>query len=96
MSRLQKVILSVKPIEKITEEEMKDFDERWKLAYEGKSICITDPSKSGTPDGILEVLKNPNRKSSVFIDCDDDISYEEFYKRLMKGEYDEKEKGSQS
>ena len=61
-------------------------DKLWNILQEHGSVCITDLSKSGTWDIIEELKKDPN----VLAEYNGNIPFDEFYTKVMNGDYDEK------
>lgn len=88
MSKLRKRVINIDTSHLLpTEKELEDFEHAWQMLCAGKSVCVNDPSKSNETHKIMEEVKRGN---FISIDYDGDLSYEEFFDRLMNGEYDEK------
>lgn len=67
--------------------EWKDEGDRlWNILQKYGSVCITDLSKSGTCDIIEKLKKDPN----ALAEYNGDIPFDEFYAKVMNGDYDEK------
>lgn len=61
-------------------------DKLWDILQEHGSVCITDLSKSGTWDIIEDLKKDPN----ALAEYNGNIPFDEFYAKIMNGDYDEK------
>lgn len=70
-----------------TKEDLDNFEEAWQILYKTGSVCVNNPSNS---EKIHEIMDSVKRGNFISVDYDGDLPYEEFFDRLMSGEYDGK------
>lgn len=89
---LNRQLIHSKPCGKPTKEEQKECDLAWQIFCEKGHVSITNPlATEDKEESLKELLKrDPNAFFRAGCDFNSDLPYDEFYRRVMAGEYDAK------
>lgn len=77
---------NISKIDRTSKEWQDKCDRIWEDLQKHGTICITNPSGSGTRNIIEELKKNPN----AIMEYDSNIPFDEFYAKVLNGNHDER------